>query len=67
MEDKAKDDDRFGAVLKAKGGCFFLTAWGLLPSWAGQGGNLLPRHNLLHEQQGGAENTRGPWSAKSVL
>lgn len=54
-------------VLKAMGVCFFLKARGLLPSWAGQGGNLLPHRNLLHERQGGTENTRGPWSAKSIL
>lgn len=54
-------------VLRATRDCFFLSAWRLLPSWAGRGGNLLPRRNLLHERQGGAENTRGPRSAKSIL
>lgn len=54
-------------VLKAMGGCFFLAARGLLLSWAGRGRNLLPRRNLLHERQGGAENSRGSRSAKSVL
>lgn len=53
-------------VLKAMGGCFFLTAQGLLPSQARQEGNL-PRCNLLHEHQGGAENTQGRQSARNIL
>lgn len=53
-------------VLKAMGGCFFLTARGLLPSRAGQEGNLLPHCNLLH-CQGGAENTQGRQSARNIL